>query len=162
MSDYENVYASPNAQEEQEEFLPEMSGFSKGLIITDIVFCSLRVLIVLFVILGIMLMKGNEQLKMQAFIEVFIGLVMIICGFIGNIMLLKKKRAGISWAWCNVTAALISCLVALYFTMDKIEAMSGAQQMGGIVGLVGVLSIRVVFLGFYIKAFTSAKPCLED
>jgi len=87
--------------------------FTKVMLILDIVFCGLQSLSLVAAIVMLAIVQAAPQAAqvtpgVLAFINMGVGGVMILCGFIGNIMLLRRNRAGLSFAWVAVGATALN------------------------------------------------------
>ena len=141
----------------------ELSGFSKGFIITDLVFCSIRFLLFLIGLIGLVIIvkQGEPMAIVSGIIEVFSNLGIALVGIPAAIMLLMKKNAGIIAAYATIGFTLLSLFGGLFSLIIKYSPDQPVPMLiGYLLGGGVVLLIRIVLLGLYIKAVAGAKESL--
>lgn len=156
----QNPYATPQnygggavTSYDQGERLP---GFAKGWMITDIVFCSLRLIAVLAGVAGLAVIEqlGNDDLYNAAALEVFSGLIIFLAGLPAAILVLNKKSAGIIFGWITVAATVASMLITFW-------VLSLTSQLGArMVGPAAAGHTAGVFLGVMIRAGLLVCYCI--
>ena len=124
------------------------------MIITDLVFCALRVPLVLIGFMGFAMVESN-QLKLGIPMEYLwwetgTGLGIVVFGLLANILLLNNKRIGVLLGYVAIIAALASVVVGLFELVKLADpaakpAEETARKVGAIIGLV----IRVGFNFLY-------------
>jgi hypothetical protein len=129
--------------------------FCKGFFIADLVFCVLRLLIVLLGVAAFATLGPEEAPDAPSFgMEVITGLAIAVFGISGNILLLNRQRWAVVFGYLCVGATVASILVGVW------GAVLGAQEIGGntpelagfVVGAGFSVMLRLALLGMYIVA----------
>jgi hypothetical protein len=152
-----NYYEAPNSVENTENFRGEndnkrLSGFEKGWIITDLVFCSLKLLFIVFGVYAFVNMDPSKAMYSTAVFELALNSSIMVFGLMANIMLLKMKRLG--YALGIITLLCVGAFFVLtVFQMRILLASSpdSATSFGILIGSIVVVAIR---LGLNIVYFT--------
>lgn len=97
-------------------------GFLKGWIIADIIFCSLRIVIVPLSIIGAFSIEPNNALRDAAITEIMTHTGILLFGISGNIFILRKKKLGIYLS----SIALIFAAFQILGSVNKIHSQSTA------------------------------------
>ncbi len=87
--------------------------FTKVMLILDIVFCGLQSLSLVAGVIMLALVQAAPQAAqvtpgVLAFVNMGVGGLMILCGLIGDILLLRRNRSGLSFAWVAVVATVLN------------------------------------------------------
>lgn len=117
--------------------------------IVSIIFCVLRLLIVVFGMLGVvmMLQQGADQrdAAINGLLEVATGAAMVFFGLLGNGLMLARKKMGYYFGWLLLLSVVGNILVGLaqLGTMFENLEPGSPEFIAGGVSLVLVLVIRV-------------------
>lgn len=144
----------PPALPEENKALP---GFVKGFVITDLVFCSLRIIITLLGCAGLVGVGKDSPLFYPYMFEVLFNFMIVMFGVSGNIMILSKKPIGIKFAQMNIIVTIGSVLVGGWQVFAKFTNNDTPSLIGTIIGFSVVVIMRCVLLGFYCSAIAKAK-----
>ena len=121
-----------------------VSGFNKGWIITDLVFCVLRVPLVLLGIVGMISLGAGSPLIPAVVAEVLSGLGICLFGIVGNTLLLMRKPAGVPLAWLALLSVLLSVLVGIWqLSIQMAPVTDNAHRLGMMIGAAFVFVLRV-------------------
>lgn len=140
-------------------------GYCTVVFIMSIVFCCIRLLLVLLGIAGLVMIMNNPQAVeggvtvTTAILEVASGAGMVFFGIVGNALMLAKKRLGFVFGWLLVVSVLGnigSGLLQIGGLFEQFEPGT-PEFVGGIIGLVGVLAIRLFILGAYVYGLVLFK-----
>jgi len=135
-----------------------LPGFVKGWVITDIVFCSFRVLLVAFSLIGtFMVLHQGTALFYSGVCEVLTGLVIAAVGLSANIGILCRKPWAIPAAKILIAATVASILVSVWQTMLSASCHNRIQLAATIIGFLFAVGCRIVLLIFYVIAIKQAS-----
>lgn len=131
--------------------------------IVDLVLCSLRLLMVPFSILGLMFAEDVEQVfGASVFAEILAGLLIGVIGIAANVMLLVKKPLGVHLGNALVALTVASYGVAVWQTVLQFGMLdSTAERVGGVIGFVVVMAVRVTLLALFVVALMKFKRWME-
>jgi hypothetical protein len=87
--------------------------FSIVMLIIDLVFRSIRFLVVLLGIVGLAVLKDEPDMFFYGILEVITGAMMFLFGGIGDVLVLMKKRVGIYLCWIGVAATIANLGVGI-------------------------------------------------
>lgn len=138
-----------------------LPGFAKGFIITDLVFCSIRGVVGLLAIIGLLLLRDRGPLIL-AYTEVITNFAILFLGLSANILLLKKKLLGMKFAYFSIfftVINLISGCVGVFYKAG--EYTNAAQKIGATVGGTVTILVRIAIIVLYIIAIKQAYDFLS-
>jgi len=140
----------------------EFPSFVKGWMITDIVFCALRGLMVPLSILGYHTIEKSDPLYRTALFEIGSNIALAIVGLTAAIMILNRVKEGIPVAYLAVVCTLATFGVGVWQLSINLRGITNPAERGGfIAGGVFVIVLRFVLLGFYVTAVNKAKDFLS-
>ena len=140
--------------------------YSKCIIITDIVFCSLRSIMVLIMVLALATIGFDDELfDGELFVievlDAIFSLGIVIFGLIGNIMLLSKKPKAFVFCWLSASATIGSIIFSVWGAVVNLN-FAQDNPIGSSILYSGILFaiLRSIYLVFYIIAINKAKTNL--
>lgn len=123
---------------------PKTKGFAKGWIITDLVFCGLRLMAGLLGMVGLSQIPDDSPIAPTATLEVFTALCTACFGIPANILLLNGRRLGVALAWTSLLFTALSLGVSVWQINIQMELMPDqATRVGMMIGGTIVLVIRL-------------------
>lgn len=134
----------------------DYSGFVKAFIIMDLIFCLIRIPLVLFGVIGMMSKEVDlGPLKNSAVFEVGTGIAMALLGLIANGLLLMRNPMGVVFGWMALVATGGSILVGIWQVSIQLGmAPDEATKIGMMVGGGMAVLIRVGLNAGYAMALT--------
>lgn len=131
--------------------------------IIDLIFCGLRLPLLIVSVLGILAMVANPQMQSLVGVSVlsFVAEALTAgCGLAAGIGMLTKKPWATNVGWVAVICCLISLGANIYTTMNTFDLQlaqiqgpgADAARVGAYVGLAGTVLFRLALLGCYIAA----------
>jgi len=158
--DGQNPYATPTQAGAPQQMMPErpIPGFCKVMFIIAIVFCVIRLLLVLLAIPGYAILKqqGDPMLD-TVFFEVATGIAMVLFGLPANVLMLRKNQMGIILGYLYVLSVAASWCVGLWQLSFVINTFpeGSPERLGAMMSGVIVAGIRLTLVGIYIAAIMS-------
>ena len=123
---------------------PTTKGFSKGWIITDLVFCSLRLIAALLGMVGASQIPDDNPLAPTFMFEVLAAMGIACFGIPANILILNGRRLGVALAWASLLFTALSLGVSVWQMSIKIELLPDqATRFGMMIGAGIVFVIRI-------------------
>lgn len=136
--------------------------------IIDLIFCGLRLPLLIVSVLGILAMLSDPQMQSPQ-MQSMVGLTVLsfvaesliaVCGLAAGIGMLTKKPWATIPGWVAVICCVISIGSNIYTTQRTIDLRfaqiqgpgADAARMGATVGLAGTVLFRLALLGCYIAA----------
>ncbi len=158
--DGQNPYAAPTQAGAPQQMMPERSipGFSKVMFIIAIVFCVIRLLLVLLAIPGYaMLKQQGDPMVDTVFFEVGAGIAMVLFGLPANVLMLCKNKMGIILGYLYVLSVAASLCVGLWQASFVINTFpeGSPERIGAMMGGIIVTGIRLTLVGIYVAAIMS-------
>lgn len=151
-----NPYAAPiGGQAIQAPRRQGLPGFAMAMFIIDLVFCVLRLPMVMFGFVGYAALKqGNHPLFPTVAGEIASGMCMVLFGLPANILGLLGKRWAVWFGVLSLIATAGSIAVGIWQATIKLGefAAGSPEQMGGYVGMAIMVMIRLALAGAYIGA----------
>ncbi|MCA9035851.1 MAG: hypothetical protein KDA91_12015 [Planctomycetaceae bacterium] len=144
-----------------------LSGFAKGMVIASLVFCCLRIPLLVLSCLGlVMLLREDPNNPIMKYVALEIGSAagMAIFGVTGNILLLMGKRLGILFGWLLAACTVGSLIVGVLESDLQFQqfAPGSPERTGAWIGLGVVLAFRVSLLVMYVVALRIASRVLPS
>ena len=137
--------------------------FSIFFLVTDIVFCAIRIIFVIFSMIGMSQLNSNEALYLSGLLEIITGIGIVFFGLIGNIGVLLKKSSILTFCWLNVAETVASFFVGIWqATILSSSVAGGPESAGFLIGSIGSMLIRVALLICYVIAVSRAKVFLDN
>ncbi|MEZ6137990.1 MAG: hypothetical protein R3C53_24160 [Pirellulaceae bacterium] len=139
--------------------------YTTVMLIVDIVFRLIRMLLVSFSILGVSMMAADDPMYYWGIGEVVTGVLMAVCGLLGDGLVLGKKRIGLFFCWIALLATLGNLVVGLgeipYMMAGQLADVPADQANAMRIGMWGgaiVMSIfRLALVVAYGVALVMAK-----
>lgn len=155
--DSRNPYSAPLSEQ---PFLapraPEgLPGFAKTMFIIDLIFCCLRVPMVMLAFVGYAtLQQRNDPLLPTVMGEIAAGIGIALFGIPANILALLRVRMAVWLAALSLIATSGSIAVGIWQGTFKIEEFPAGspQRMGAVVGMAFAIIVRVGLAGAYLGA----------
>ena len=142
----DNPFASPYATLPQRPRTParasQLPMFSMVVLIIDLVFRFLRVVLVLFSVIGIWALGTANPLFFWGVLEIVTGGAMVIFGILGDSLVLAKKRIGLSLCWIALIATVANLIVGLC----EIPLQMDAQMQNGQIGPEQAQAVKIGML----------------
>lgn len=132
--------------------------------ILSLIFCLIRIPLVAMGIMGYSELAAlGHPMAMAAPWEILTGIGMVICGILGNILLLAKKRAGVAIGWGLMGCTIGSIAVGLWEASIMLGQFpdGSPQKVGGYIGAAITLVIRLALVVLYIIALNKASAFLN-
>jgi len=131
--------------------------------IIDLIFCGLRLPLLIVSVLGILAMLSDPQMQSMLGLTVlsFVAEALIaVCGLAAGIGMLTKKPWATIPGWVAVICCVISIGSNIYTTQRTIDLRfaqiqgpgADAARMGATAGLAGTVLFRLALLGCYVAA----------
>jgi hypothetical protein len=162
----QDAYAPPSAPSRvsRDAETSEYSGFTRGWIITDLVFACIRVPLGLLAILGMTLLPDGSPLHAAALAVVATTVGIAVFGILGNTLLLLRKPAGVTFGFVDLTFSALGIAAGLWDGILRLgepaEAAESARRHGMEVGLVLAVIVRVALNVCYAIALNQAAKTL--
>jgi hypothetical protein len=123
---------------------PTTKGFAKGWIITDLVFCSLRLIAGLLGVVGASQIPSDNPLAPTIMFEILTAMGIACFGIPANILLLNGRRLGVALAWTALLFTALSLGVSAWQMSIQMEIVADqATRFGMMVGAGIVFVIRL-------------------
>jgi hypothetical protein len=135
-----------------------LGGFVLTVVILDIVFCCLRLLLVLVGVAGYASLPQDFPLRPTAIYEFGTGFGIVVFGLLANTLILLKKRIGIPLAAVSVLFTVLSVFVGVW--QAKLMApndLGTPEGPGFLIGACFGITVRVGLLVLYIAAVVQAR-----
>jgi hypothetical protein len=124
------------------------SGFAKGWVITDLVFCGLRLMAALLGLVGASQIPDSNPIAPTIAYEVIAGMGIACLGIPANILLLNGRRLGVTLAWVSLLFTALSIGVSLWQIGIQMDQVSDQAARAGMAG--GVIVVIIIRLGLNI------------
>lgn len=134
-----------------------LPGFSKGFIITDLVFCVMRIFIFLLGVVGLFMIKPKDMAIISGIIELITNFGIAVFGITANTLLLCRKKIGFPLAYICIALTILNMFNGIWGLFLQPERANNTPTLIGIlIGGLSVFAIRTVLIGFYIVALKKA------
>lgn len=155
--DSRNPYSAPLSAQPLLHPSPRegLPGFAKAMFIIDLIFCTLRLPMVLLAFVGYAtLQQRNDPLLSTVVGEIAAGIGIVLFGIPANILALLRVRMAVWLAALSLIATAGSIAVGIWQGTFKIDEfpVGTPQRMGAVVGLALAIIIRVGLAGAYLGA----------
>jgi hypothetical protein len=135
--------------------------FSVAMLVSDLVFCGLRAVMVLLGVVGFVMLRGSgHPMEKTVLPEVATGLLIAIPGIAANILLLTRYRVGIPFAVLALVGAAGSMVVGILQVQIQLqEVVEVSSPMGRftMIGTVVGTTVRLAHNSLYIAALVRAR-----
>lgn len=131
--------------------------FCKVMFILDLIFCFMRLPLVLFAIPGYFaLRKSGDPMLQTVVYEIATGAGIVVSGFAADILMLMRSRSAATLGWFCLAVTLASFGVGCWQANLQLARMvpGSPQMIGGFVGLGLVLTVRATLLLLYAIAIS--------
>lgn len=125
----ENPFALPPSATPPQIAYPvdQFPKFSLVVLIVDLAMRTLRMLMVVLSIMGVVAMGQGNPMHFWGILEIVTGLLMVVFGLSGDVLVLTKQRWGLYLCWIAALASIASILVGLC----EVPLIWEAQLNGG-------------------------------
>lgn len=131
--------------------------------IIDLIFCGLRVPLLIFSVIGVMTMLSNPQMQSLlglTFLSLGAEALTAVCGLAAGIGMLMKKPWATIPGWVAAVCCVISLGCNIFTTLGTLDLQLSqiggpsrdAARVGAFVGLAATVLFRLVLLGCYVAA----------
>lgn len=139
------------------------TGFAKGWIITDLVFCSLKVVGVGLACYGASQLPADHPLRPTVFAEIAAGAGIALFGIPANILMLRGRRLGVTLAWVTLAFTAFSLAVSVWqASIQMLVAKDQVSRIGMMTGAGVMLLIRAAINVAYVLVVRSTAARLAQ
>ena len=147
----------------------KLPGFSLGYVIYDIVMCSIFLLITICGFAMLMIFQDNAEFRRELgqdinaflYILLFAGVLNFLTALIADIMILAKKRIGVTIAYVSFVITAIHIILSLLDALVLKDSGNNIEQVGHTIGASIGVFLRVAHLVIYIIAVKKASSVLK-
>jgi len=140
-----------------------MPGFLKGWLITDLVFCACRVVLVLLAVIGGFMMEKDNPLAKTVWMEIASGVGIAVFGLSADILLLCRKGAGVALAVAALVFTFLNVGVGVYqLTIPHSLHSETLARIGMFIGGGLMLACRLAFNAVYVVVIVQVRRLLVD